>query len=96
MIFHDRNINNEQTQNCNQNDTVCKLIVDIIPYRMSTFVLINILRFLSLFRLHCIKFRVTVKFLVLDVKQPKIYLFDVIDEKILVFNVFEAPLSRPS
>ena len=30
MIFHDRNKNNEQTQNCNQNDTVCKLIVDII------------------------------------------------------------------
>ena len=29
MIFHDRNINNEQTQNCNQSDTVCKLIVDI-------------------------------------------------------------------
>ena len=29
MIFHDRNINNEQTQNCDQNDTVCKLIVDI-------------------------------------------------------------------
>ena len=41
MIFYDRNINNEQTQNCNQNDTVCKLIVDIMPYRMSTFVLIQ-------------------------------------------------------
>ncbi|PFX25947.1 hypothetical protein AWC38_SpisGene9387 [Stylophora pistillata] len=39
---------------------------------------------------------VTVNFLVLDVKQPKIYLFDVIDEKLLVFSVFEAPPSRPS
>ena len=52
MIFHDRNINNEQTQHCNQNDTVCKLIVDIIPYRMPTFVLISIFRFLSHFQLH--------------------------------------------
>ena len=71
MIFHDRNIYNERKQNCNQNDTVCKLIVDIIPYRMFTFVLISIFRFLSHFRLLCIKFSVTVTFLVLDVKQPK-------------------------
>ena len=35
-------------------------------------------------------------FLVLDVKQPKIKLFDVIEGKILVFSVFEAPPSRPS
>ena len=52
MILHDRNKNNEQTQNCNQNDAVCKLIVDIIPYQMCTFVLISIFRFLSHFRFH--------------------------------------------
>jgi len=51
MIFHDRNINNEQTQNFNQIDTVSKSIVDIIPYRMSTFVLISIFRFLKPFPL---------------------------------------------
>ena len=74
MIFHDRNIDNEQTQNCNQNDTVCKSIVDIIPCRMSTFVLISIFHFLKPFPLTftSIKFSVTVNFLVLDVKQPKI------------------------
>ena len=35
-------------------------------------------------------------FLVLDVKQPKIQLFDVIEGKILVFSVFEATPSRLS
>ena len=74
MILHDRNINNEQTQNCNRNDTVCKVIVDIIPYGMSTFVLISIFRFCKAFPLtFSIKFSVTVNLLVLlDVKQPKI------------------------
>ena len=32
----------------------------------------------------------------LDVKQPKILMFDVIEGKILVFSVFEIPPSRPS
>ena len=51
IVTHDRNINNEQTQNCNQNGSVCKLIVDVIPYRMSTFVLISIFRFFEPFAL---------------------------------------------
>ena len=34
MIFHDRNINSEQTQNCNKNDTVCILIVDTSDFNM--------------------------------------------------------------
>ena len=32
----------------------------------------------------------------LDVKQPKILMFDVIEGKSLVFSVFEIPPSRPS
>ena len=32
----------------------------------------------------------------LDVKQPKLELFDVIEGTILVFSVFEASPSRPS
>ena len=73
MIFHDRNINIEQTQNCNQIDTVSKLIVDIIPYRMSTFVLISFFRFLKPFPLTFVSnLELQVVFLVLEVKQPKI------------------------
>ena len=39
----------KQTQNSDQNDTVCKLIVGIIPYEMSTFVLISIFRLFESF-----------------------------------------------
>ena len=50
VIVHDTNKNSEQT-NCNQNDTVCKLIVGFIPYRMSTFVLTSIFCFFKPFPL---------------------------------------------
>ena len=73
MIFHDTNINSEQTQNCNQNGTVCKLIVDIIPHPMSTFVLISIFRLFKPFPLTFVSNLVLQWiFLALDVKQPKI------------------------
>ena len=44
-------INNEQTENCNQDDTVYKLIVEVILYGVSTFVFISIFRFLKPFPL---------------------------------------------
>ena len=99
MIFHNGNLNNKQTQNCNQNDTVCNCRY----YSISN---VHVCRdqYLQLFQAIsayiCIKFSVSfsvlVSFLVLDVKQPKIQQFHVIEVKIFVFTVFEAPTSRPS
>ena len=50
---------------------VSRLIVDIIPYRMSSFVLISIFRFFiyAISAYICIKYSVTVIFF--SVKQPK-------------------------
>ena len=46
--------------------TVCKFIADIIPYRM-----------LAISAYICMKFSVTVNFMELGVKKPKILLFNV-------------------
>ena len=96
MIFHDRDINNEQHKICNQNDTVCKSIVADSILNARVYRYQYLAHFLAVSRYICINFSVSENFLVLDVKQPKILMFDVIEGKILVFSVFEIPPSRPS